>query len=813
MFYFGNLMKYIFTLFVWCLPVLTFAQQSGRSTVIQGQIIDSMTNEPLRFATVRVEETSKGAMSSVGGKFLVKIPPTMQKDSFLLKFSMVGYRTERRIIARTGDTLRINIALQPAASQMMEVVVSAEDPGVKLMRNVLKRKQQQRDSLHSYSYKLYTKFLASTDTLTASRADSRSDTTIVAIFESYSNGYFTQPDKYFNEITQRRQTANVPPEANFVAFGTNLNVYDDYVGILSEKIATPFHPDALDFYDFILERQIEGDSLTISRVRVIPKGDRKLFSGIIDINAEKYIPLSVELTPNRAVQLPFDAHLTFDQKFEEVGRFVLPTGLHIFSTLEAAFLWILSPRLDITIETVAHDYEVNIPLDDNLFTQRRVEINSSAELFDSTVWIDNPILPLRAQEAAAYVNIQRSRDNADSAIGSNIIDRTFGIFARVARRLGQRPFTGFEDIFRYNRVQGAYLGIGLRDDVSELVHWTAKVGYSFADKRLSGELFLKKGIDNAQLFSVEASMYRRLTRRDNPYIVTSNGITPIALLFKDDYGDYYYSNGVEAAAEVSFGQIKYIRRDIFARPRVFRIFARSEYQQSAPNQTNFAVFGGKFRDNPLIIDGMMRTFGAEIRWDYHPQRRISNFGFNLNAEISNPHIMPSDFSFEHYFGSLQWRTPTLPLWQLDLRFSGGYSRGNIPPQKFYSLESSATYVAAESVFRGMRVKEFYGDSYAAVSMEHNFGEVIPGVLRIPNIASFGIEFITIAGVGWSQFSSQTLNYTETKLPTTASTADGWYYEAGLGFNKIILFLRCDVFARFSQRTPPQFGLTISTATY
>ena len=113
----------------------------------------------------------------------------------------------------------------------------------------------------------------------------------------------------------------------------------------------------------------------------------------------------------------------------------------------------------------------------------------------------------------------------------------------------------------------------------------------------------------------------------------------------------------------------------------------------------------------------------------------------------------------------------------------------------------------------MRAKEFYGDSYAAITMEHNFGEVIPGVLRIPNIASFGIEFIAIAGMGWTQFSSQTLTYTATKLPSTSATADGWYYEAGLGFNKIILFLRCDISARFSQRNTPSFGLTISGATY
>jgi hypothetical protein len=153
----------------------------------------------------------------------------------------------------------------------------------------------------------------------------------------------------------------------------------------------------------------------------------------------------------------------------------------------------------------------------------------------------------------------------------------------------------------------------------------------------------------------------------------------------------------------------------------------------------------------------------------------------------------------------------LPLWRLDARFSGGYSWGDIPPQKFFSLESSIASTAGDGVFRGMNVKEFYGDRFAALSLEHNFGEVIPGVLRIPSIASFGIEVILTGSIGYTEFSRNALVIKQ--LPSTYSTNDTYYYEAGIALNKIFLFFRCDVSGRFSQRSDPELRFTISGSTF
>jgi hypothetical protein len=212
-------------------------ESEEQQATLSGIVVEAESGEALSFVNIRVEGTTLGTVSSLDGTYLLRLPP----DNYTIIYSMVGYKTEKRIVDLTEKNEVVNIKLFSAAIEFPDVVVTTTDPAVLIMEAALKRKAQQANRLNTYTYLLYTKFYASLDTLTAGRSSGRGDTTIVSIFESYSKGYFKKTDNYFNEIIQRRQSVNVPPQANFVAFGTNLNVYDDYVSILNEEIATPFH--------------------------------------------------------------------------------------------------------------------------------------------------------------------------------------------------------------------------------------------------------------------------------------------------------------------------------------------------------------------------------------------------------------------------------------------------------------------------------------------------------------------------------------------------------------------------------------------
>ncbi|MBD3410664.1 MAG: hypothetical protein GF419_10725, partial [Ignavibacteriales bacterium] len=215
--------------------LLIVGAAAGQSeTRVIGTVTDAETGEPLPHANVAVVGTALGAAADLRGEFSLAVPDGAQT----LAFSVIGYKTARRAIEATGDTIEVVVRLESAAVELGEVVVTGETPGERLMRRAMERRLRQEDSVETASYTLYTKFVASADTLTAGRADDEADTTIVAIFETFSNGYLQAPDRYHHEIFQRRQSVNVPPQANFLAYGGNLSIYAETFEFIGETIYT-----------------------------------------------------------------------------------------------------------------------------------------------------------------------------------------------------------------------------------------------------------------------------------------------------------------------------------------------------------------------------------------------------------------------------------------------------------------------------------------------------------------------------------------------------------------------------------------------
>ena len=782
-----------------------------RVAAIVGSVRHATTGEPVPYATVRMLAIRRAAISDRAGAFSIRLSPderALVKGSRIV-VSCVGFKTDTVTIVNHDSA--IVVQLTERSFEGAEVVVRAEDPAVRIMRQVIARRKRQEVSLNSYQYRLYSKIVVNTDTLTATRSSGRGDTTVFSILESIADGFYKKPGKFTNRILQRRQTANIPPQANLVALGTNLSSYAGSVTLLGEEIESPFADNAFEVAEFTLRNDVD-DSIAVIDLRS-PSNLRKGFNGVLYIDTRTYAPLNVELEPNKAVNLPFDASLSYSQSFTIVDGMVMPLDLRIASSLTADILFIVQPRLDVEVETHCAGYVINPEIDDDVFDQWRVELTDRALTNDSVFWQQNAYGTLSREEEQAYTDIQRLIDNPDS-LQSTVINRIFGPIARAIARLGRRPFSGFEDVVRYNRVHGLYLGIGTLFRPDTVIEIESGIGYGTADQRFYGWLRPTVFIDRQQRWSVDGSVFNILQRRDNPNVVRTSLITATSLLFGSDYGDYYYRRGGEAGVSYSWGQFVFIRNDIWQRPSSIRLFVRNEDNESAQTHDVWSLFHpAEQRLNPQIMSGTLRSIGAQLRVNYSPVRLISLTGLSLAIEHSNPSILPSAFAFTTLQAEGMLRVKPVSVWTTDLVATFGWSDGGVPPQRFGSLESSVNGLAVTGSFRGMRVKEFYGDRYATLSLTQNFGEVIPGILRIPGIASFGIEFIAFGGVGWTTFSEQTRALTQTMLPTTAQTREGLYYEVGLGINRLLLFFRLDVNARISQRDRPEFRITLSGATF
>lgn len=107
--------------------------------VISGTIYDRMSNEPIIYGTVSINQSSIGTVSNRNGEFKFIIPPDSLNESSV-RFSHVGYQTEE-IKASFLAGQNIKLSLEPKIVPLQEVVVRIVNPQEEVNKMLEKRLQ------------------------------------------------------------------------------------------------------------------------------------------------------------------------------------------------------------------------------------------------------------------------------------------------------------------------------------------------------------------------------------------------------------------------------------------------------------------------------------------------------------------------------------------------------------------------------------------------------------------------------------------------------------------------------------------------
>ena len=104
----------IFTLFI-----LIGITAKAQTVTITGRVVDEERN-PIELATVSCVEQGKVAMTNLKGNFSITLKSA---DSVVVKFSMVGYASRKRVLRRPRGKMNIEVTL-PSMAALGEVVVT-----------------------------------------------------------------------------------------------------------------------------------------------------------------------------------------------------------------------------------------------------------------------------------------------------------------------------------------------------------------------------------------------------------------------------------------------------------------------------------------------------------------------------------------------------------------------------------------------------------------------------------------------------------------------------------------------------------------
>jgi hypothetical protein len=712
---------------------------------------------------------------------------SLSTGEYKILFTMLGYAPDTVSLRLDGD-MRHDERMRPSDIVLPEIVVTSEDPAIGIIRRAIANKQRWIDRLRSYEMQAFT------------RQTIYRDTAVAAINESYTKGYWQKGDTLREIVTQRRQTANVPPAFNFASVGRILNFAEDKISFVGYTFVGPTALDALDYYDYKLLRTRSAGGNDVYEIRMIPRTlTVPLFEGTVNIAGGSYALVGVDVQPNAAFQIPFTKQVSLRYR-QEFGLYEssywMPADIRIKAAFTVSVLGFSIPRITLTQTSVISDYSINTAIPDSIFRKPRLVVDSSATRLDSSYWAANTVLPLDSLEQLAYRTLDSTK-SLDVQFRPGGAGMTFG--------LGTGPvgtilwtILSFADV-SFNRVEGFHAGARAQfDSVTENLSVSAGLAYGFSDRRGTYNLGVTFYPGLHRSFGIGAEVYRTVDHApDRGYF--DSFTNSLAMLFgKQDYRDYFGAEGG--------------RGFLVLRPSaIFHSVLTYTLEDEGPlsGRTNFSILypSRSYRSNPPATAGRLGALRLDLRLGPEPVPFdfILQNGLDVALEHSSPGFTGGDFDFTRLEGILSLSVPTFGQSYLlkpgfRIRASAGEATGSLPPQRLFSVESALDGFAPFGVMRGARPREFTGTGYAALNVEHNFRNIPLLALGIPFLYQSNLELIIFGGVA----------RTWTRNAPSALTQEGTYSETGFSVSRIFDLFRADFTWRLSAPRGFYFTLGVSS---
>lgn len=764
--------------------ILAFTSSPMRSQTVSGKIVDAKTGEALIGATVQLkqgEKIVKGARTNVDGAFRVSVP----QGRYTIEARFVGYESYREEIS-VALPIEKNILLKQGEVTASEIVVSAnEDLATTVVRRAIRFKRTQRRTLETYQVEAYRKQLL------------KSDTTIVAIAEVFTNGYWRKGDTLREVVIQERITENVKSDlrgsGNSVSAGLRflLDFSEERIRISGNKVVSPIADDALDHYKYELVEIKKADDVEFYTLRLLPQSKFvPLFKGEIRIASNTYALIGVDVEPTAGFRLPYinDAVFRYKQTQEyftdSLGRgYWLPANQVIEGglTVSIGSGLLELPRISFTTTSAISGYKINSGVPDSLFEQKLVQKSLSAEQFDSLFWQQRDFVALTAEETNAFRTLDSTKSLQDQF-------KPKGAMSGLLNTGG--GFSWFNlPMVRFNRVEGWLLGAQLElDSLTTRTEVRGSLGYGFEREEVLWTGGTTAWLDEKRVIGVSLDLYK--TTSFTPEWLSPWGFSNAysALVYKEDYHNYFQAEGWK------FAFVHQPKRNLF-----ISLGYRSQTERTMRNATEFSWFNrnAQFRQNPAIRDGNTRSLILSSEYG----TRLPLIGLLspiwVKGELehsSSP--LGSDFEFTRLWAVSAFKKNTffgdrlLAPHLLVYAEAGALFGADKVPQRFFSTESPIAYFAEQGAFLGLNRKELIGEYILTLNAEHNF------------------QSVPFEAIGFNWAAEHTL-----QLFVKGGAARIWqngvpqqYYETGFGLGGVLGLFRSALVWGFRENQPTELRL-------
>lgn len=777
----------------------------SQSFKVTGFVYNDETKEPLSYVNIRIAGTTQGTSSNLEGKFLLTVPSPKVK----LIFTVVGYR--RKEFELTDFKSEIKIGLKSEPIQFMEIVVgSDEDPAYRIVREAIKRKDQNRAGLNSLEYDLFSKdiFLSAGE--------------VALVNERFSTGYYQRgkPEKIITHSVHISENE----KKNALKFDQNIldkmyvDFTEDTLAIIGNKVFLPLAKNAFDWYDYKLLEVKQSGSVHECYIQVIPKSKiQPLLMGKMVIEDSTYSLKRIELKNNEGLRFPYvnDLNVAFIQNRDRFENYWLPTYFKVESGLKLSFGGLIGTEaISMNQVSMFTNYKINPVIPDSIYNlystiapdsskNSKIKFIKATELSRTQIDSLRPI-PLTIAEVKAYNDLDSSK-----TVVTQI--KFTGLFSGLAtdaikhdqnQKSGSKFFKYVGTVFKYlnfrdNRVDGILLGGKYKDSFfGKSVVLDLDAGYAFGRKELEANIMAKINFKWHSINGIELGLFdeARQWQLLNPYPEFLNGIN--VLLGFDDQFNYYRSRGFRIGLSNRFGS------NISS--SIGFVFDKQESLPALNYQSIFTPFK-QVRLNPQIVDGndSKISFNILVGKSPHDYQPMLQDGLIAQLDFSNP-VFGSDFNYKRLRVISQFSTSTIykelfssPYFVYG--FEGAAVLGDYGQQHTITPNTSLNVYSPFLTFKGLAPYEYVGDKLIAFHIEHNW--------RTVPYQAIGLDFLTDQHIDVMTGFSILKMWNESSYFKNQTT-DKIYWEGYLSFGKILGAIRVD----FSYNANNNFVVKVGLST-
>lgn len=738
-----------------CILFLCSASIYSQTTTVQGIVRDSVTNEPLEFATVSFDGTTIGKLTNEKGYFSL----TNRSGRTVVQISLMGYET-RHITIPKGKVTKLDVKLQAPGVRLNEVVIrpkkekysKKDNPAVELIRKVIANKYNNKVTNQDYYMNdEYEKVLFALNDYKAGKGllkgmkllEKYADTSLIdnkvilpfSVRETMSNVYYRKNPKGTRRVITAHKTEGIDQDVNMEAANgiidelfQDIDITDNTITLLMSDFVSPLSStSSVNFYKWYIIDTVMIDRKKYVNLGFVPFNTRDVgFIGNIYVKPDSsYAVKRVSFRVPSKINVNYLDEMIVTQEFKEVAPTLwAPERISMAMDLSLYGMG----KVYVEKQRTYKDFIFNLPVDAAFLTEAPVIYLSDYTERDSTFWS-------RSRPLAIGKDYQMDDMVKELRRSNRFIDLTFK--AADILSTGYIPTNGDEKknkldlgtvltFYSYNRLEGNRLrltasttknlhphlflyGYGAYGTKDEKFKYYGEATWAFNNKEYHKDEFPRRNLTLAYKYDINSLGQRFLqAERDNIFMsfwakhydnMTYNKMLEVSYIY-EYYNGFSYGLYGKNYHEKPAGKLKFEMLDENGNLTEFRNLKTTEVGAFARLALKQKFFQQRRKRRNLPSDG---------------------FTFDLSHAMGLKNVFGGQYNYNKTALSVDKEFWIPPYGRIGFTMKGEKLWGTAPFPLLLSGNANSSVTIQRGSFYMLRAMEFLNDSQLSWDISYQSG--------------------------------------------------------------------------------------------